>query len=215
MKTHTTIGYDMCMKDLKLRPYAAGAKYHHEALNGTGYPEGLTKKDIPFEAQIIRVADEYDAIVSKRQYKSHIDISDTLQIIIDNSKPIDKSNALYNLVKISKLGKVNPKVVKALLKVVIDDIEYEITCLLDYLNYLKTQISRLEQVDSYYNKMILAKSDKKKNYYLEGIKYLLGENESIEKYKDVLYEYQEALRLRQEKIDKLYSEIKKIKKMKV
>lgn len=215
MKTHTTIGYDMCMKDLKLRPYAAGAKYHHEALNGTGYPEGLTKKNIPFEAQIIRVADEYDAIVSKRQYKSHIDISDTLQIIIDNSKPMDKSNALYSLVKISKLGKVNPKVVKALLKVVIDDIEYEITCLLDYLNYLKAQISRLEQVDSYYNKMILAKSDKKKNYYLEGIKYLLGENESIEKYKDVLSEYQGALRLRQEKIDKLYSEIKKIKKMKV
>lgn len=205
----------MCMKDLKLRPYSAGAKYHHEALNGTGYPEGLTKKDIPFEAQIIRVADEYDAIVSKRQYKSHIDISDTLQIIIDNSKPVDKSSALYNLVKISKLGKVNTKIVKALLKVVIDDIEYEITCLSDYLNYLKTQISRLEQVDAYYNKMILAKSDKKKNYYLEGIKYLLGKNESIEKYKDVLYEYKEALRLRQEKINKLYDEIKKIKKMKV
>ena len=35
-----------------------------------GYPNGYTKKDIPFEAQIIRVADEFDAIVSKRQYKS-------------------------------------------------------------------------------------------------------------------------------------------------
>ena len=46
MKTHTTLGYNMCMKDLKLRPYAAGAKFHHEALNGSGYPEGLTKKDI-------------------------------------------------------------------------------------------------------------------------------------------------------------------------
>ena len=43
MKTHTTLGYNMCMKDLKLRPYAAGAKFHHEALNGSGYPEGLTK----------------------------------------------------------------------------------------------------------------------------------------------------------------------------
>ncbi len=38
MKTHTTIGYNMCMKDLKLRPYAAGALYHHEGLNGSGYP---------------------------------------------------------------------------------------------------------------------------------------------------------------------------------
>ena len=78
IKTHTTIGYEMCMKDPKLQPYAAGPWYHHEALNGTGYPRGLTKKDIPYEGQIIRVADEYDAIVSKRQYKSHIGISDTL-----------------------------------------------------------------------------------------------------------------------------------------
>ena len=82
MKTHTTIGYKMCMDDLKLRPYAAGAYYHHEALNGSGYPQGLVKKDIPYEAQIIRVADEYDAITSKRQYKSHIGISDTLKILI-------------------------------------------------------------------------------------------------------------------------------------
>ena len=58
------------MQDTNLRPYALGALYHHEALNGTGYPSGLTRKDIPIEGQIIRVADEFDAIVSKRQYKS-------------------------------------------------------------------------------------------------------------------------------------------------
>lgn len=39
IKTHTTIGYNICMNDLKLRPYAAGPKFHHEALNGTGYPD--------------------------------------------------------------------------------------------------------------------------------------------------------------------------------
>ncbi len=38
MKTHTTIGYKICMNDPKLRPFANGALYHHEALNGTGYP---------------------------------------------------------------------------------------------------------------------------------------------------------------------------------
>lgn len=38
IKTHTTLGYDFCMKDLKLRPYAEGPLYHHEALNGSGYP---------------------------------------------------------------------------------------------------------------------------------------------------------------------------------
>ena len=94
MKTHTTIGYNMCMKDLQLRPYAAGALYHHEALNGSGYPQGLVAKDIPYEAQIIRVADEFDAISSKRQYKTHIGIIDTLNILIENSQTISKKEGL-------------------------------------------------------------------------------------------------------------------------
>ena len=38
MKTHTTLGYEMCMKDLELRPFAIGPLDHHEALNGSGYP---------------------------------------------------------------------------------------------------------------------------------------------------------------------------------
>lgn len=215
MKTHTIIGYDMCMKDLKLRLYAVGARSHHEALNGTGYPDGLTKKNIPIEAQIIRVADEYDAIVSKRQYKSHIDISDTLKIIVEDSKPDSKPNALLKFTKNSRVGKVNPKIVKVLLKVVIDDIEYEISCLYDYIEYLKTQISRLEQIDEYYNKMTIAKKDSKKEYFLEGIKILLDKNETLENYKQVLEEYTEALKVRKEKVDKLYEEIKKIKKLKV
>lgn len=35
LKTHTIIGYNMCMKDPKLKPYAAGTLYHHEALDGS------------------------------------------------------------------------------------------------------------------------------------------------------------------------------------
>ncbi len=215
MKTHTTIGYDMCMKDLKLRPYAVGARSHHEALNGTGYPDKLKKKDIPLEAQIIRVADEYDAIVSKRQYKSHIDISNTLELIIKDSRPNTKEIALTKLTEDTKLGKVNPKIVKVLLKVVIEDIEYEITCLYEYIEYLKSQIERLKEIDKYYNKMIVQKKQSKKEYFEEGIKYLLDKNETMENYKDVLNEYVEALKVRQDKIDKLYDEIKKIKKLKV
>ena len=126
MKTHTTIGYKMCMEDLQLRPYAAGPLYHHEALNGSGYPNGLTKKDIPYEGQIIRVADEYDAIVSKRQYKSHIGISDTLKILIENAQPPKKTDESYNNpnIKDKRYGKNNPAIVRTLFKVVIDDIIY-------------------------------------------------------------------------------------------
>ena len=75
----------MCMDDLKLRPYAAGPYYHHEALDGSGYPRGLTKKDIPYEAQIIRVADEYDAIPVGCIVSAALDLGGT-DTAIDNDK---------------------------------------------------------------------------------------------------------------------------------
>jgi HD-GYP domain-containing protein (c-di-GMP phosphodiesterase class II) len=45
------------------------AEYHHETLDGSGYPHGLTAKDIPIEARIIAVADIFDALTSERPYK--------------------------------------------------------------------------------------------------------------------------------------------------
>lgn len=206
MKTHTTIGYDMCMKDLKLRPYSAGTIYHHESLNGSGYPNKLTKNEIPYEGQIIKVADEYDAIVSKRQYKSHIDISDTLQILIDETKPTDKTQ---------KFGKTNPVIVKALIKVVIDDILYEITCTQSYVDYLKSEIKRCEQIEKYRIKMEKSTKEKDINYNLEGMKMYLNSDETVEKFPQIYQEYKEAYNLRKSKIDNLYNEIKKIKKLKV
>ena len=217
MKTHTTLGYNICMKDLKLRPYAAGALYHHEALNGTGYPQGLTKKDIPYEGQIIRVADEYDAIVSKRQYKSHIGISDTLKILIENTKPhqeINQSDALHEMVQNARLGKNNPIIVKALSKVVIDDIEHEIYCTEEYVKELQEELKRFEQIEKYKEKIQKAKKEKDKNFYLEGIKMLLKNNETLENYSSLYEEYKTAYQTRKSVIDNLKKEIKIIKKLK-
>lgn len=211
MKTHTTLGYEVCMKDLKLRPYIAGPLYHHEALNGSGYPKGLTKKDIPYEGQIIRVADEYDAIVSKRQYKSHIGISDTLKILIENAQPNPKDTNPAT----SRLGKNNPAIVKTLFKVVIDDIEYEISSIQSYLDDLQNELKRFEQIEKYREKMEHAKKDKDKNYYYEGIKMLLKNNETIENYSSIYEEYKNAYQTRKAIIDNLYKEIKIIKKLKV
>ncbi|MCF6338651.1 MAG: HD domain-containing protein [Gammaproteobacteria bacterium] len=45
------------------------AEFHHEAVNGTGYPNGLQGADIPLEARIVAVADVFDALTSKRPYK--------------------------------------------------------------------------------------------------------------------------------------------------
>lgn len=45
------------------------AEYHHEAVNGTGYPKGLQGSEIPLEARIVAVADVFDALTSRRPYK--------------------------------------------------------------------------------------------------------------------------------------------------
>lgn len=217
IKTHTTLGYEMCMKDIKLRPYADGPLYHHEALNGTGYPQGLTKDEIPYVAQIIRVADEYDAIVTKRQYTTHINISETLKELIHDARPTDyiKTVALDSLKQNYNVGKINSKALKALFKVVIDDTLYEISCVMDYINYLKEQVKRLEQIEKYDLKSQKAKKDKDKEYYREGMRMLFQTGETFENYQQVLTEYREAIATRENVKAKLYNEIDIIKKLKI
>ena len=199
MKKHTTLGYQMCMDDLKLRPYAAGPIYHHEALNGTGYPRGLTKKDIPLEGQIIRVADEFDAIASKRQYKSHIGVSDTLKMLFEDYKD----------------GNINKKYINFLFKLIIDDTNYEISGIFDYTKYLSSQIKRLEKIDELITKSEKTKSESKKEYIRTSAKYLFENGETFENYKNVLEEYKSAYAKRKEKINELFNEIKIIKKLRV
>ena len=223
MKTHTTIGYNMLNKDPKLRPYAHFALSHHEALNGSGYPEGLTKKEIPYEIQIVTVADEFDAIVSKRQYKTHIGISDTLKILIENSQPNaksrykekEKSVALSEMKELAKMGKINPAIVRVLFKVVVDDIGYEITCRQSYVDDLKAEIDRLHEVEKYDIKREKATNEKKKNYFLEGMKLYLKGEETVDNYKQLLEEYKQAYSTRKAQVDNLYNEMKIIKKLRV
>ena len=216
MKTHTTIGYKMCMEDPKLKPYSAGTIYHHEALNGTGYPKGLTKKDIPYEGQIIRVADGFDAIVSKRQYKTHIGITDTLKILIENAQPTTpKSVVLKTMKEDSKIGKISPKVLKCLFKIVIDDTNYEISCIMDYTKYLDEQIQRLEAINKYNIKRETTNKEKKKEYFAACMEAMLEKGEDFRNYKYVLEEYRTALLKRKEKINSLFDEIKEIKKLRV
>jgi response regulator RpfG family c-di-GMP phosphodiesterase len=55
--------------------------YHHEKWNGQGYPCGLSGIDIPLEARIMALAAVFDALVSKRCYKSKMSFDDAFRII--------------------------------------------------------------------------------------------------------------------------------------
>ena len=90
MKTHTTIGADM-LRNLDrhhegsaLLDYAYQiARWHHERWDGTGYPDGLKGDDIPIAAQVVSVADVYDALTSVRVYKDAISQEEAIRMILD------------------------------------------------------------------------------------------------------------------------------------
>ncbi|MDH5302305.1 MAG: HD domain-containing protein [Gammaproteobacteria bacterium] len=78
MRTHTTRGQEIIddlVTNFGLNQHGHVdilrniALYHHEAVNGTGYPCGKSGDDIPFEARIVAVADIFDALTSERPYK--------------------------------------------------------------------------------------------------------------------------------------------------
>jgi HD-GYP domain-containing protein (c-di-GMP phosphodiesterase class II) len=68
MKRHAAWGAKI-LEPLKVTPIERIVRYHHEAFNGQGYPEGLKGEQIPLGARIITVADAFDAIVSERPYR--------------------------------------------------------------------------------------------------------------------------------------------------
>ena len=72
------------------------AHYHHERIDGSGYPEGLKGDAIPIEARIMAVADVYDALVSKRVYKDKFSFEDADKIMMESmGKHFDKRLERY------------------------------------------------------------------------------------------------------------------------
>ena len=59
------------------------AHYHHERVDGSGYPEKLKGDEIPLEARIMAIADVYDALVSKRAYKESFSFAEADRIILE------------------------------------------------------------------------------------------------------------------------------------
>lgn len=69
IKTHTVKGAKILEGITTIPNITAGAKYHHERIDGKGYPEGLSGDDIPFVARIIACCDTFDAMATRRSYK--------------------------------------------------------------------------------------------------------------------------------------------------
>ena len=82
MKQHPTIGAEkVLMPNASLRDLIPIVKYHHERIDGKGYPEGLSNGDIPLAAKIVAIADTYHALTSDRPYRKGMSIEKAISIL--------------------------------------------------------------------------------------------------------------------------------------
>jgi len=81
MKQHTIKGANIIRPVAQLREMLPGIEYHHESLDGRGYPYGLKGDDIPLMARIIMVADMLDAITTNRPYQAAAELEVAIEKI--------------------------------------------------------------------------------------------------------------------------------------
>lgn len=81
MKTHPQKGYKIMSQIPAMKDFLPGMYMHHEMVNGKGYPQGLTDKEIPLQAKIVSVADTFDAMTIDRPYQKGMLLPDALKRI--------------------------------------------------------------------------------------------------------------------------------------
>ncbi len=82
MKQHPAIGADKVLKPNKaLHDLIPIVKYHHEHIDGSGYPYGLKGEEIPMNARIVAIADAYHALISDRPYRKGLSVAQACEIL--------------------------------------------------------------------------------------------------------------------------------------
>ncbi|MCA0403808.1 MAG: HD domain-containing protein [Proteobacteria bacterium] len=81
MKTHVTIGSDIIKRSAWLQDANDVVLFHHEKVNGSGYPNAMSQNNIPLNACIFAIADVFDALTSKRPYKEPFPFGKAMDIM--------------------------------------------------------------------------------------------------------------------------------------
>ena len=81
MRQHTVRGAEICAGMRTLAPVIPIIRNHHERWDGSGYPDGLSREEIPLLARILQIADIYDALTTERPYKPAYSHEESLQML--------------------------------------------------------------------------------------------------------------------------------------
>ena len=102
MKQHPTIGAEkVLMPNASLRDLIPIVKYHHERIDGKGYPEGLSNGDIPLAAKIVAIADTYHALTSDRPYRKGMSIEKAVSILEEGAGSQWDANLVRTFISIA------------------------------------------------------------------------------------------------------------------
>lgn len=82
VKRHPILGYEILRSIDFFQSILPAVRHHHESWDGKGYPDGLVGTDIPRDAQIMAVADAFDAMISDRPYRSGMELNRVQEIFI-------------------------------------------------------------------------------------------------------------------------------------
>ncbi len=81
MQRHTIIGDRLCGQLRTLRHVRPIVRSHHERLDGSGYPDGLSGDDVPMLAQMLSIVDVFDALTSRRPYHAPMGIDEACEVL--------------------------------------------------------------------------------------------------------------------------------------
>ncbi len=108
IKKHPEIGMKICAPLKSSRPLMNIVLYHHERMDGTGYPYGLMAEEIPIEARIIGIADVFDAMTSARPYRPALRQRDACEIMRQFAETHFDQDLLPVFLELAQHGDLNP-----------------------------------------------------------------------------------------------------------
>lgn len=86
MRTHPEMGLTLLDRMGQSSREVLAVLYHHERLDGSGYPYGITEEGIPIEARIVAVADTYDALTSNRPYRTACSDAEARRVLAEEAR---------------------------------------------------------------------------------------------------------------------------------
>ena len=89
VRLHPQAGYEILKKRGYSQRVLETVRYHHENMDGSGYPENLAGEGIPLGARIVRVCDVYAALTSDRPYRTAFDKKTAVELMIESVKDFD------------------------------------------------------------------------------------------------------------------------------